>query len=112
MNDGRIPEAAVNAAFDWLLSSSDEIAAARGNKVRKEYVAKRIFARMFKHADGNVEMKKAIAMDSEEYAQAMEEVAIAEETWERMSDQRNRAQIIIEAWRTSEASQRAIQRIR
>lgn len=110
--DGKISEAAVDAAFHWLLSSSDEIAAARGNKVRKEYLAKRIFARMFKHAEGNIEMKKAIAMDSEEYAAAMEDVAISEEVWERMTDQRNRAQLIIEAWRTSEASQRAIQRLR
>ncbi len=112
MSNGRISEEAVDAAFHWLLSSSEEIAAARGNKVRKEYLAKRVFARMFKHADGNIEMKKAIAMDSEEYAAAMEDVAIAEETWERASDQRNRAQIIIEVWRTSEASQRSIQRLR
>lgn len=110
--DGKISEAAVDGAFDWLLSASDEIAAARGNKVRKDYQAKRIFARMFKHAEGNIEMKKAIAMDSDEYAAAMEDVAIAEETWSRMDDQRNRAVLIIEAWRTLQASRRAIDRIR
>lgn len=110
--DGKISEAAVDGAFHWLLSASDEIASARGNKIRKEYIAKRVFARMFIHASGSIEMKKAIAMDSDEYAAAMEDVAVSEEVWEKMCDQRNRAQLIIEAWRTSEASQRAIQRLR
>jgi hypothetical protein len=112
MSGELISQDVLDSAFNWLLKSSDEIASARGNSVRMEYKAKRVFARLFRHAEGSVEMRKAFAMDHDEYAEAMENVAIAEETWERAKDQRNRCELILETWRTQEASQRAITRIR
>lgn len=103
-----LPQEAVDMAFEWLLKSSEEIAAARANKIRKDYQARRVFARLYLKASGNVEARKMWATDHEEYAQAMENVAISEEVWERAQDQRNRATLIIEAWRTQSASQRAL----
>ena len=102
-----ISDEAVEMGFHYLNDSSEEIALARANQIRAEFRAKKVFARMFKHSAGSVEMRKAIAMDSDEYAAAMEDVAIAEATWERMKDQRNRAELIIKAWQTFEASDRA-----
>lgn len=107
-----IPEAAVQAAFDWLVAESATFAAARANVLRKEYAAKKIFAKLFRAADGSVEMRKAWAMCHDDYAQAMEDVFTAEETWTLMQDQKNKAEAILEAWRTQEASQRAVHRIR
>lgn len=108
-----ITQDVLDAAFEWLLKSSDEIAAARANKIRKEFKARKVFARLFLTAPtGNVETRKMWATDHSEYEGAMEDVAIAEETWERCQDQRNRAELIIEAWRTQKASQRVIDRIR
>lgn len=106
MSNSIITDAAVEMGFKYLNESSEEIAAARGNQIRAEYKAKRVFARQFLQADGSVEARKALATDSNEYALAMENVAIAEETWERMKDQRNRADLIIKAWQTAEASGR------
>jgi len=103
-----ITDDAVEMAFKYLHTSSEEIAMARANRIRAEYKAKRTFARLFRKADGAVEMRKAIATDHDDYAAAMEDVAIAEQTWELMSDQRNRAELILEAWRTAEASERVI----
>ena len=110
MSSLMIPNEAVEMAFLYLNNSSEEIAAARANMIRAEYKAKRVFARMFMAASGSVEARKAMATDSEEYAEAMERIAIAEETWERMTDQRNRAKLILEAWRTREATERAVSR--
>lgn len=102
----------VQTAFDWLLKSSDEIAMARGNTIRAEFKAKKVFARLFMLADGSVEARKSWAQCHDEYAVAMENVAVAEETWERARDQRNRAELIIEAYRTMEASERAVGKMR
>ena len=107
-----ITDDAVEMAFKYLHSSSEEIAVARANRIRAEYQAKRVFARLFRHADGNIEMRKAYATDHDDYAAAMERVAKSDETWELMSDQRNRAELILEAWRTAEASERVIGKMR
>lgn len=107
-----ISQQVVDAAFDWLLKSSDEIAAARGNKIRKEYKSKKVFSRLYLNAEGSVETRKAFATCHPEYESAMEDVAIAEEVWSRLDDQRNRASLCLDAWRTEQASRRIIDRIR
>lgn len=112
MNRRVITDDAVEMAFNYLHTSSEEIALARANRIRAEFKAKQVFARAFRAAVGAVEMKKAIATCDPDYEIAMENVAIAEETWERMSDQRNRAELILEAWRTAEASDRVMAKIR
>ena len=112
MSNQIISDEAVEMGFSYLNTSSQEIAAARGNQIRMEYKAKRVFARKFLEAEGNVETRKAAATDHSDYAAAMENVAVAEETWERMKDQRNRAELIIKAWQTAEASGRQIRSIR
>lgn len=107
-----IPEEAVQAAFDWLLSSSNDVAAARANLIRAEFKAKKVHARIFLRATGSVESRKAQATDHPDYEEAMERVFVAEETWTRLQDQRSKAEAILEAWRTQEASQRAIRQLR
>ena len=107
-----ISEDVLDSAFQWLLKSSDEIASARGNQIRMEYKAKRVFARLFLKAEGSVEVRKAWATDHDEYAVAMENVAVSEEVWERLKDQRNRAELVIEAWRSQTATKRVVDRIR
>lgn len=102
----------VQMAFDYLKNGSEEIALARANVIRAEYAAKRVFSRLFKKSDGSVDMRKATATDHEDYAKAMEHLALAEETWERVRDQRNRAELILEAWRTAEASDRSVRNFR
>lgn len=112
MTGTMIPEEAVQAAFDWLQSRSEIVGAARANLVRADYKAKRVFARLVRTGIGAVEVRKATAMDSEEYAEAMENLARAEEAWETLRDKRSKAEAILEAWRTQEASQRGIRNLR
>lgn len=107
---GMIPEEALNGAFDYLANSSEEIGNAKGNLVRREFRAKRVFAKLYRIAEGNVEARKAFAMCHEDYAVAMEELAVAEETMERLRDQRNRAELILEVYRTQQATERMVGR--
>lgn len=106
------PEIA-QGAFDWLLSDSAAIATARANVVRAEFGAKKAFALAYKKStDGSIESRKMDATCSAEYTEAMERLATAEGTWERMKDQRERAKVILECWRTQEASGRTLDRFR
>jgi hypothetical protein len=103
---GILDDAAVEAAYKWLNESSEEIALARAEVLRKEFRAKKVFARLVLHAAGSVEIRKAIATTHEEYEAAMEEYFEASRVWELMQDQRNRAETIGKAWQTAEASGR------
>ena len=105
-----LTEEVIDSAFQWLLASSEEIAMARGNVIRTEFKAKKTHARLYLQATGTIESKKAQATDSPEYEVAMEAYATAMEVWERAQDQRNRAELIIEAYRTEQASERALGR--
>lgn len=101
----------IDSAFQWLIASSDEIAMARGNVIRTEFKMKKVHARLYLQATGTIESKKAQATTHPEYEEAVENYAIAMQTWERAQDQRNRAELVIEAWRTASASERAIGRV-
>jgi predicted ribonuclease toxin of YeeF-YezG toxin-antitoxin module len=103
---GILDDAAVEAAYKWLNESSEEIALARAEHLRKEYKAKRVHARLVKHGTGAMDLRKAVATDHEEYAAAMEDYFEASRVWDLMQDQRERAKAICEAWRTAEASGR------
>jgi hypothetical protein len=103
-----LPEEAVHAAFDWLKEASDVVAAAKINMLRKEFRAKKVHASLFRHADGNIETRKAWATDHPDYEQAMEEYFQAAELWEQILDRRNKCEATIEAWRSQEASQRGV----
>jgi enterochelin esterase-like enzyme len=103
-----LPEEAVSLAFDWLREASEVVAAAKINVSRKEFRAKKVYAKLFRVADGNIEARKAWAMDHPDYEAAMEEYFEAAEIWEQMQDRRNKCEACLEAWRTQEASQRGL----
>ena len=105
-----LPEEAVSAAFDWLREASDVVAAAKINMLRKEFMAKKIHAKLFRAAEGSIDARKAWATDHDDYARAMEEYFQAAELWEQLMDRRNKCEACLEAWRTQEASQRGVVR--
>jgi len=101
----------VQAAFDVLTSSSEAAGAARGMVIRTEYKAKRVFARLYlQSTEKTADARKAWATCHEEYDAACEAHAAAEDEWERLKDQRNKAELIIEAWRTMSSNERGIMR--
>lgn len=105
-----ITEAMAQAAFDWLASNSDEIAQARGALIRAEYRTKKVWAKQFLEATGSVDVRKATATCSEIYYGACDAHAEAEAHWEKMKDQRNKYELLIEAWRTQQSNERGIMR--
>lgn len=112
MNSGRIlTQEQVQAAFDVLTKSSADAGAARAMVIRTEYKAKKVFARLFRAApSGNVEERKAWATMHDEYEAAMMSYADAEERWEAIKDERNKAELVMEAWRTMSSNERTVMR--
>jgi hypothetical protein len=104
----QIPEEAVAQAFDWLKEASDVVAAAKVNVLRKDFAAKKTHARLFRFAEGSIELRKAWATDHPDYEAAMNAYFEASEIWEQMLDRRNKCEAVIEAWRTEQASQRGL----
>jgi hypothetical protein len=98
------------AAFDWLASNSDDVAQARGASIRAEYRVKKIHAKEFLKAAGTETARKATATCSPEYEEACEDHARADANWERLKDQRNKFELLIEAWRTQASNERGLVR--
>jgi hypothetical protein len=100
----------VDAAFEWLSKSSEDLGLAKGQLNRTKFKASKVHARLFLHAAGSVESRKAQATIADEYEQAMEAYFEAEEVWTRMEDQKSRAETILDVFRTLQANERAIGR--
>lgn len=103
------PEA-VEAAFDWLTGSSEELAMAKAQLNRSEFKAKKVFSRLFLRCEGSIESRKAQATVHEEYEAAMETYFAAVEVWNRIEDQRDRAATIVDVWKSLQYNERTIVR--
>lgn len=107
-----LTEEQVQSAFDWLLESGAEIAAARAMVLRCEYRVKAVRARLELNApDGPVARKAAWALCQTEYLKATEDHVEAIERWEGLCDQRNKVQLLLDCWRTMQANDRGLRKI-
>lgn len=107
-----LTESQVQAAFDYLSESGDDIGAARAMVIRTEYKVKRVYARLYRQApESTIDAKKAWVVCQGEYEEACEAHAQAEGRWETLRDERNKAQLILECWRSIEASSRSLSRV-
>lgn len=91
-----------------FLAESDELSAElKGNVARCEFLAKRVRARKFLLANGgSVESRKAVAEESEEVARAEDDLAKAIVEHEKIRAKRTTEALIVEVFRTLEASRR------
>jgi hypothetical protein len=96
----------MEAAMDWLASSDEAYALAKAEVLRAEIVCKRARARVFVGESGAVELKKAKAETFPEVVKADEEYCNATLEFETLKAKRSRAEILIDVWRTLEASRR------
>lgn len=102
----------IQAAFDHLQETGDDIGAAKAMVIRTDYKVKRVYARLFLSApEGSVEHKKCWVLMHGEYEQATEAHADAEGRWETLKDERNKAQLVLECWRTIESTARSLGRV-
>lgn len=105
-----ITDQMVHAAFDWLQDNGDRAAHAKAMRVKAEYGTKRARAQAFLESEGTVAEREAKALMSDAVRDAMLAEVNAIEADEKMRAQRDKCQVIIDAWRTESASARMLVR--
>lgn len=107
-----IEEDWIHTAVEYLMGNSKIAAAAKGMVIRTDYQRKKVRAKLIRDCElPTVAMREAYADSHEDYAKACEAHARAEEEYEFHRNERNKAELIIEAWRTQQASLRGLQKV-
>jgi hypothetical protein len=96
----------MEAAMDFLAESDESYAEAKTDMLRCEIVAKRSRARIFMTGDGSVEARKAAAEGHPEVIDSDDSLIDATLVYERLRAKRQRAELVIDVFRTLEASRR------
>jgi hypothetical protein len=103
----------VQDALNHLLQSSEDEAAARAMRERLDFKRKSVRSeQLLRSNQSSIAAKDAAAETSREYTEAVEEYVKAIERDEFLRSKRNTCVVIIEAWRTQNANERAISRVR
>ena len=104
-----ITDSEVEKALDWLRDNAQAMGDAKARTVKAGHMLKHIEALLFKASDAkSAEAKKADARVSDKFIEATTEDAIAAGDYERLKALREAAALKIEAWRTEQASFRAM----
>lgn len=102
-----ISEERMEKALKFLASTDEETAEAKTQVARCEFLAKRVRARKFLESEGSsVEARKAVAETSPEVEEADENLVMAILAFEKLRSKRMTEELIVETWRTCEASRR------
>jgi hypothetical protein len=96
----------MESAMMFLAETDDSYALAKTDVLRAEILAKRARARIFMASEGNVESRKAAAEGHGEVTSADDELVRATLEYESLRAKRQRAELLIEVYRTVEASRR------
>ena len=108
MSDKRLTLARMENALEYRATSDDEYAQSRADVLRCEILCKRVRARIFVTEEGAIELRKAKAEGHSEVIGADEAYIAATLAHERLRASRGTADILIEAFRTVEASRRKL----
>lgn len=104
--DKRLTQERMEAALDYRAVSDDDYAELKADVLRCEILCKRVRARVFVAEEGSVEARKAKAEGHSEVIAADESYVTATLAFERLRASRETADILIDAFRTVEASRR------
>jgi hypothetical protein len=96
----------MEAAMEFLADSDVSFAEAKTEVMRQEILGKRIRARVFGFVEGSVEARKSQAETHQEVITADDEYIAATLAFETLRARRGRAEIVIDVWRSLNASQR------
>lgn len=108
-----ITDEMMEVALEFLATSSETISAARANRLRAEFKRKRVRAKLILQSNQSSAIaREAWAEAHELYHEACEEEVKAVEADEYARSERNKADTIIETYRTEEATRRAGQQFR
>ena len=103
-----VSEEKLEKALNFLSDSDDEFAEAKANMLRAEIRVDRAKARVFVTETGSVEERKAKARISEAVTGQEDDYIAAIQAYERLKAWRQRAEIVIDVYRTLEASRRKV----
>jgi hypothetical protein len=93
-------------AMAYLADTDDKYAEIKTLVLRCEILAKRARARIFLTGEGNVESRKAAAEVHGEVCSADDTYIESMREFETLKARRSRAEIVIDVWRSINASQR------
>ena len=101
-----IDEAQMEKSLHHLADTDDEYARAKMDLERAEILRKRTRARVFQTGEGTVAERNAAAETSEEVGVADDAYIAAIGKYEGLKASRQRAELIIEVWRSLNAARR------
>jgi hypothetical protein len=96
----------MEAAMEFLAETDQAYAEAKAQVLRSEILVKRVRARIFVSEEGAVEVRKAKAETHREVGEADDGLINATLAFEALRARRSRAEILIDVFRTLEASRR------
>lgn len=103
-----ISEEQVHSAVEYLRSSAPAIGEAKGRAVKADRMISHVEALCIKFStESSAAAKQADARGSQKYADAIDEMANAAAELEKMKSLREAAVMLIETWRSEQATHRA-----
>lgn len=96
----------MEAAMAFLAESDDEFACEKMELEKAAILQKRARARCFLLADGSVEQRKATAETAPDTQTADDAYIACVKAFEALKAKRQRAELVLEIWRSLEASRR------
>src|ERR1700692_4646556 len=96
----------MEAAMEFLAETDEQFAENKTAVLRNEILCKRVRSRVFVSEEGGVELRKAKAEVHSEAIEADEAYCKATLAFEALKARRSRAEILIDVWRSLNASQR------
>jgi hypothetical protein len=101
-----VNEQQLEKAMLYLAQTDAEYAAEKAELLKCEILCKRVRARIYVTVDGAVEQRKAQAETHPEVIAADDALVTTTQKFETLKARRQRAEIVIEVWRSLEASRR------
>ena len=101
-----IDEAQMEKSLHHLAGTDDEYARAKMDLERAEILRKRVRAKVFQTEEGTVAERNAAAETSEEVGAADDTYIAAIGKYEGLKASRQRAELVIEVWRSLNAARR------
>lgn len=101
-----IDEDRLQKALTYLATTDEPCAALRADMERAEYKAKAVKSTVFKHSQGSVADRNAIAETAEETSAAWDQFFDLSYKYEAMKNKRATEVIVIETWRSLNSNRR------
>lgn len=112
MSNSFIPDSKAMLAFDWLKDNAGTAAAARAERERAEWNLKQVKARLQRTSnEATVQAREDSALIHPDFQEAVDRLCEAIRADEEFRNNRNRAEALLDAWRTASANERIFSKV-